>query len=72
MSIKTMFRDDAKKQKREAWQNGKVVYQWKAIDIQRMHNEAPDTVPAFGRYLGDKPIPHDCWKIPFNAEITGG
>lgn len=66
MSIKTMYRDNAKKQTREAWQNGKVVYVWKALDIQRMHNESPNTVPPFGRYLGDKPIPHDDWKTPSN------
>lgn len=45
----TYFRD-TKGDYREAWQNGKVVFRWSKDEIEKMHAEAPETVPAFGEY----------------------
>jgi hypothetical protein len=56
MAIKTQFRDDIEKGVREAWQKARVAYTWTAREIERMHSEASDTVPEFGKFKNCKPF----------------
>lgn len=54
MAIQTMMRDNPITMMREAWQNGKCAYRWTKIDIDAMHKEAPETVPAWGCFPAKK------------------
>lgn len=50
MSALTTFYDNKSTGMREAWQNGKCVYQWNYKEIEHMSKEKGSTVPAFGHY----------------------
>lgn len=56
MTIKTIFRDNRKTEYREAWQNREKAFEWSKQQIEEMHAEAPQTVPAWGNYPEDAPV----------------
>jgi hypothetical protein len=55
MPIKTVMRDNPDTGRREAWQNGRIAYRWTRQEIEKMHTEAPNIVPAWGRCLAHAP-----------------
>ena len=44
----TLMKDNPRTRMREAWQNHRIVFSWSRRDIDAMHKEAPQTVPAWG------------------------
>ncbi len=67
MTITTTMRDNTETMRREAWQNSKCVCEWRKVEIDRMHKEAPQSVPAWGTYPADRP---GTARLTPNAKVT--
>lgn len=50
MAYVTMMVDRMGRQRREAWQNGKLVFSWTKEEVDAMHAEKGSGVPPWGAY----------------------